>query len=399
MFLYMSVYSALCLASTVVVTPIIITRLIRYEEFKEDVSGTLRMTWLAVSFLYPNKTQTFERDNSCCGWYNVFDYCSTKYMSSIMYDALVEGSIEDYMRKLENVIDPNSLQRAKVPGPPLAPDPQQQNGNEKLDVQETIDPDNIYDGYEYGQEFDYSTDDGYEYSSENFSSNDSINYNYSIYDGNSTFNNDSLPHPSQPPSPEKGTRARSQRRRSKNVCDSSNEYCVCNEAHRLNSLPSIFSSTCRDSNDSRIIVSDGCYQHTDIYGEDICVLNGCGDILNHKAVWYLIALLILSGIFVIGYTVGLYFNIILTMHYHEEYKLEIKKAEARTRFQIEAAKTREGLRKIGRSVSSTAAYGRSASVRLRKSVRKANRRRQKRFDEDEGSIKSGDFQSAPATPE
>jgi len=81
MFLSMCIYSALCFLGTLSATPIIIFRLATFAEFRSDLSRYLRTAWLAVAFTHPSLTTNFERNNQCCGWYNVFDYCTTKYMS------------------------------------------------------------------------------------------------------------------------------------------------------------------------------------------------------------------------------------------------------------------------------------------------------------------------------
>jgi len=109
---------------------------------------------------------------------------------------------------------------------------------------------------------------------------------------------------------------------------------------------------CRGPDDSTVIVRDACFQRIDNYGDEICVLNGCGDILNQKAKYrVLLPFLIMLLLFVVSYSVGLYFNVILTKHYHNEYKRELEaEGGGNTRAEIEFAKTREGLRNICGSV-------------------------------------------------
>jgi len=94
--------SALCFFSTLIVTPTIIARLADYDEFRIDLRRYLRTAWMAVVLTHPKWTMEFERDNQCCGWYNVLDYCPTKYVSAIMYNAIEEDSVEHFIRDLDD---------------------------------------------------------------------------------------------------------------------------------------------------------------------------------------------------------------------------------------------------------------------------------------------------------
>jgi len=101
MFVTMCIYSALCFLSSLMVTPIVIARVAQYNEFRSDFTRYLRTAWLAVAFTHPNMTMDFERNNQCCGWYNVFDYCTTKHMSGIMYNTIQEGSVTGFIKKID----------------------------------------------------------------------------------------------------------------------------------------------------------------------------------------------------------------------------------------------------------------------------------------------------------
>ena len=93
MFLYMFFYSTICLCSSLTFSPVIILRLIKFKKFEEDFRNHLRMWWLAVAYIYPGTTKMIEESNSCCGWNNVFDYCSKEAMGIIMYDTMISQNI------------------------------------------------------------------------------------------------------------------------------------------------------------------------------------------------------------------------------------------------------------------------------------------------------------------
>jgi hypothetical protein len=63
---------------------------------------------------------------------------------------------------------------------------------------------------------------------------------------------------------------------SSKVCDHKNEFCVCD---KMGFPPYYFSECRRDANNAVVIVGDSCYRKRDNIGNEICHLNGCGDIL------------------------------------------------------------------------------------------------------------------------
>ena len=65
-----------------------------FKEFENDFNNHLQMWWLALAYIYPVTTKNIEKNYSCCGWNNVFDYCSKEAMGVIMYDALVTNSVD-----------------------------------------------------------------------------------------------------------------------------------------------------------------------------------------------------------------------------------------------------------------------------------------------------------------
>lgn len=66
------------------------------------LSNKVQRLWLAVAFLRPGFIGRLERQNKCCGWFNVFDYCSKDAMSKIMYDMTMANSIRDFFDSVES---------------------------------------------------------------------------------------------------------------------------------------------------------------------------------------------------------------------------------------------------------------------------------------------------------
>ena len=377
LFLYMLIYSILCGLFTLVISPIIIMRLCKYDELKQDVREHLQMWWLAIAVARPSITLNIEREHSCCGWFNVFDYCSTQYMSNIMYDTMVDESVQDFLNDLEESLEETVSHKAGMPD------------------------------YNYGDDSDYtysySQDSDYSYSSgsDNFSDHFSTNSSDDKTKGLRANFQEQIRFLDKASAPEK-------------ECDELNEYCACDEMIDAGDPdPPWFDFNCRENlNGTLVTVRDGCFQHKDKYGRPICHLNGCGDIANRKAkVFVLVPIVIVSIAFVISYSIGLYFNGILTYHYYGEYQEYLKKLEdddrknksqMRLLLTKEAANCENGMRKMGRQVTKSAALGRSVSTNMWQVAMTVRHRNQAgRAGLDPGitsSILPEHFQAAPATP-
>ena len=141
-----------------------------------------------------------------------------------------------------------------------------------------------------------------------------------------------------------------------NIYDDTEDYgdkCteMSNNAHHAGDPPWLHFKCRKNTNGSVVDVRNGCYQHQDKYGHEICHLNGCSDIVNRKAkLYFVIPLGVFSIVYVISYTVGLYFNLILSYHYYVEYKKHVELAQnGQNNSQIrlflthEASKSRKGI--------------------------------------------------------
>ena len=74
-------------------------RMLHYSDLREVMSAKLRMLWLGWAKIRPKVTKYLEEKHSCCGWYNVFDYCTNRHMSEIMYSTLIGNSLADYAKE------------------------------------------------------------------------------------------------------------------------------------------------------------------------------------------------------------------------------------------------------------------------------------------------------------
>ena len=70
--------------------------LVQIDHVKEYLTSKVQKSWLAAAYIDPKWIGNLERSNSCCGWFNVFDYCTKEAMSHIMYSTLMTSSLQDF---------------------------------------------------------------------------------------------------------------------------------------------------------------------------------------------------------------------------------------------------------------------------------------------------------------
>jgi len=220
------------------------------SEWKLKFKEESRRYWKAVKIIDPEAVTQMETELSCCGYSNALDYCTEENTASIMYSVALEQSIKTEMRSNEE------------------------------------NRDDIYEDYfNRGQTPDFDLD----YSSAT----------YELYDTTE-----------RPRSTDKVVWPFKQEEEQPKCGDDvsieflfkeGDERCLCSSFVEKAFTPSFFSETCTQVNGEMKTVSDMCER--DKFGNDICILNGCGDIIAERlqgnVVWPLIFLMVGFFVFLI----------------------------------------------------------------------------------------------------
>ena len=196
------------------------------KEWKLKFKEQSRRYWKAVKIIDPEAVTQMETELSCCGYSNALDYCTEENTASIMYSVAMEQSIKTEMRNNEE---------------------------------------NQEDDYELYQDyFDRGQTPDYDYSS-------------ALYDDTTE----------RPRSTDKVVWPFKQEEEQPKCGDDvsleflfkeGDERCLCYSFEEKAFTPSFFDETCTQVNGETKYVGDMCGR--DKFGNDICILNGCGDIIG-----------------------------------------------------------------------------------------------------------------------
>ena len=195
------------------------------SEWKLEFKEQSRRYWKAVKIIDPETVTQMETELSCCGYSNALDYCTEENTASIMYSVAMEQSIKAEMRSNE----------------------ENQHNYE------------LYEDLFYRGE----TPD-YDYSSATYDdTTDKPRFTDKVV----------WPFKQEEEQPKCGEDVSLEF-----LFKEGDERCLCYSFEEKAFTPSFFYETCTQVDGEIKTVNDMCGR--DKFGNDICILNGCGDIIG-----------------------------------------------------------------------------------------------------------------------
>ena len=97
--LYTSAIVSGALFAAVIIAALVAQR----ADFTSDqLSSMAKRNWRLMYAFKRDQMDQFQRENGCCGWHNVFDYCSPHAMFAIQYESIKHKQLGDLLSSIDD---------------------------------------------------------------------------------------------------------------------------------------------------------------------------------------------------------------------------------------------------------------------------------------------------------
>jgi len=157
MYKCMIIYTSVMWSGTILIIAIMSITFHNWGFIEQDLQNEARRYWTTARFIFPERIQNLEKENNCCGWHNVFDYCEPANVVAIIRNNMAAFDMEYTVDRREDPFEPlptnDPVRTLKTTLPELPVEPAAIISNEE-------DSDLDYYGFDmegYGQYSDYSS--------------------------------------------------------------------------------------------------------------------------------------------------------------------------------------------------------------------------------------------------
>ena len=74
------------------------------EKILSKIQKNAQSLWFINGVLYQMWVKDFQSKFSCCGWFNVFDYCDVPSVTHIVYQSINQGELKETLKNIEEML-------------------------------------------------------------------------------------------------------------------------------------------------------------------------------------------------------------------------------------------------------------------------------------------------------
>ena len=98
-----AIYTSAIVCGAMFAVVIIAALVAQRADFTSDqLSSMAKRNWRLMYAFKRDQMDQFQRENGCCGWHNVFDYCSPYAMFAIQYESIKHKQLGDLLSSIDD---------------------------------------------------------------------------------------------------------------------------------------------------------------------------------------------------------------------------------------------------------------------------------------------------------